>query len=354
MNSLVKGLAKLPKNLISYSNVRLTTKDAETGATPKDIVWTYRKTTLYRYRSGNRRHPVPIVLVFALINRPYIFDLRKGNSFVEFLLDEGYDVFMIDWGVLDDSDSETGIDSYVCDQIPWAIREVRRASGADEVTLIGWCIGAALAAIYLGLHPDAPVRNFVPLTMPLDPTGSTYALWLKSPHFDIDQITRSVPALPGKYIDTANRLLKPIPNFVQTDVRLWQQVSEGKVNKEAHQAMSKWVSDNPPFGSKAFNEWVTWIFKENRLTRGMLRIRGKRVDLSKMRQSMLVVTASADHIAPRIGTLPLLDMVANNPDVTHMDRIGGHIGLMAGSKARKEVWPDIAAWLEPRSQARTQ
>jgi len=65
---------------------------------------------------------------------------------------------------------------------------------------------------------------------------------------------------------------------------------------------------------------------------------------------VLVVTASADHIAPRNGTLPFLDMVGAQ-DLTHFDRKGGHIGLMAGSKARHQTWPDIAAWLAPRSGA---
>jgi polyhydroxyalkanoate synthase len=61
-------------------------------------VWTHRTTTLYRYRSHRRAYAVPVVLVFALINRPDIFDLRPGHSFVEFLLGEGFDVFLLDWG----------------------------------------------------------------------------------------------------------------------------------------------------------------------------------------------------------------------------------------------------------------
>jgi polyhydroxyalkanoate synthase len=72
------------------------------------------------------------------------------------------------------------------------------------------------------------------------------------------------------------------------------------------------------------------------------------VDLSAIEQNLLVVTAGADHIAPRIGTLPLLDLVGS-ADVTHLDRPGGHIGLMAGSKAKREIWPELADWLVERS-----
>jgi polyhydroxyalkanoate synthase subunit PhaC len=72
------------------------------------------------------------------------------------------------------------------------------------------------------------------------------------------------------------------------------------------------------------------------------------VDLGRLEQNLLVVTADADHIAPPDGTVPLLDLVSSE-DVTHLDRRGGHIGLMAGSKAKHEIWPEIAEWLRERS-----
>lgn len=346
---LLKGAGRLTKNALEFSNIMLTTEDAIVAATPKDVVWTFRKTTLFRYRSTQRRHPVPILLTFALINRPDIFDLRPGNSFVEFLLQQGFDVYLVDWGIPSDEESEMGLDDYALDHLPAAIREVRRSSGSDDITLLGWCMGAALDSIYLALRPDAPVRNFIPLTMPLDSDGSTYQTWMGRETFDVDHLASNVTSLPGWAVNTANKMLKPVPNFLGTPLRLWQQVNEGTVNKASYQAMAKWVSDNPPFPAKAFSQWVTWMFKENALVRGNMVVRGERVDLRNIHQSVLMVTASADHIAPREGTLPLLDLLGSD-DVEHMDRIGGHIGLMAGSKAKREIWPDIVSWLEPRSQ----
>ena len=82
--------------------------------------------------------------------------------------------------------------------------------------------------------------------------------------------------------------------------------------------------------------------------RGRLRLRGRRVDLSRIEANLLVVTAGADHIAPREGTVAVLDLVSS-ADVTHLDRPGGHIGLMVGSNARHGIWPDIVEWLAQRS-----
>lgn len=349
LKGVLRGAVRLPKQLLEFSNILLTTEDANIGATPKEVVWTYRKTTLYRYRSTKRRHPVPILLVFALINRPDIFDLRPGNSFVEYLLEEGFDVYLVDWGVAGDEENEMGLDDYTLDHLPAAIREVRRRSGAEEVTLVGWCMGAALSGIYLALTPDAPVRNWVPLTMPLDTENSTYQTWMGRDSFDVDYLAGSIPSMPGWAVNTANKMLKPVPNFLGTQMRLWNQVQDGTVNKVSHQAMAKWVDDNPPFPAKAFAEWVNSLFKENSLVKGKMVMRGQQVDLGNVRQSVLMITASMDHIAPREGTLPLLDLLGSD-DVEYMDRVGGHIGLMAGSKAKREIWPEIVAWLEPRSQ----
>ncbi len=182
-----RRVLRTPLAVAELANILLTTDDAVIGATPKEVVWTHRCTTLYRYRSSQRRHAIPVLLVFALINRPDIFDLRPGGSLVEYLLDEGFDVFLLDWGVPNEEDAETGLDDYVCDDLDWGIRETLRAAAADEVTLVGWCIGATLCAMYCGLDRGGErpaVRNIALLTMPIDGRGSTYAAWVGGPDFD--------------------------------------------------------------------------------------------------------------------------------------------------------------------------
>lgn len=349
---VLEDLARLPLDVARTANILLTQDDAVVGATPKDVVWTHRKTTLYRYRSDRRRHAVPVLLVFALINRPDIFDLRPGNSFVEFLLEEGYDVFLVDWGYPGEEDADVGLEAYVCDELEWSVREVLRHSGSAQCSLVGWCIGAALSAMFLtrdARRAGGPrVRNAVLLTMPVDTDDCLYTSWLRRDSFDPALVTAAFPAVPGAMVDWANKMMKPVTNYVTTPRRLLESVRAGRADRVAHQTMAKWVADNPPFAGRAYREWITWMYQENRLVRGEVVLRGERVDLADVDASLLVVTADADHIAPRHSTMPFLDLVTC-PDVTHLDRAGGHIGLMAGSKARRELWPDIAAWLETRS-----
>jgi polyhydroxyalkanoate synthase len=342
---------RFPVNALEFTNILLTTDDAMIGATPKDVVWTHRGTTLYRYRSSNRRYRVPLLLVFALINRPDIFDLRPGSSFVEYLVQEGFDVFLLDWGCPDDEDAEVGLDDYVCDELNWSVRETLRESGADELSLMGWCIGATLSAMYCGLEGERPpVRNLALLTMPIDGRRSTYATWLGDESFDLEGTSELWGTVPGSMIDFANKMMKPVTNYWTTYRRLWENVQEGTARRDAYQSMAKWVADNPPFAGRAWSEWVQMMYRDAALPAGRVRLRDRRVDLGRIDQSVLVISAGADHIAPRVGTMPFFDLIASE-DVEHFDRPGGHIGLIAGSAARKEIWPGIAQWLAKRSDS---
>ncbi len=369
--SAIERLVGAPLDALEFSNILLTTDDAIVGATPRDVIWTHRATTLYRYRSEIREYPVPLLLVFALINRPEIFDLRPGNSLIEYLLSEGFDVFLVDWGSPDEEDADMGLDNYVCDELHWAIRETLRASGSDEVSLMGWCIGATLCAMYCGLDqvPDragrvrddrsgggrspsagpTAVRNLALLTMPIDARQSTYANWIGDPEFDVEDVAEQWRVIPGSGVDFANKLLKPVTNFVTTYRRLWQGVQDGDARRDAYQPMAKWVTDNPAFPGRAWSEWISMMYRDGTLVGGHARLRGQRIDLGRIDQNLLVVTAGSDHIAPRSGTMPVFDLVSSE-DVTHIDRPGGHIGLIAGSAARREIWPEIADWLRDRSE----
>ncbi len=140
-----------------------------TGQTPKEVIWTRNKATLYRYlRSGETRFPVPVLLVYALIDRPFILDLIPGNSFVEYLVQQGFDVYLLDWGIPGGEDKGLSFGDYVLDYLAEAVRQVRRTSRAEAVSLFGACIGGLLAAMYAALFPGPHLRNLILYATPVD------------------------------------------------------------------------------------------------------------------------------------------------------------------------------------------
>src|SRR3954469_19200768 len=71
------------------------------GQTPSEVVWTLNKARLIRYLPTEpieKKHRTPLILVFALMSRAYIIDLRPDTSFVRYMANKGYDVYLLDWG----------------------------------------------------------------------------------------------------------------------------------------------------------------------------------------------------------------------------------------------------------------
>jgi polyhydroxyalkanoate synthase subunit PhaC len=343
--------AHLEKRLRTLNKV-MTTK-AAIAQTPKELVWTLNKAKLYRYLPvvlPQERHPVPLLLVFALMNRPYILDLRPGHSFVEFMVSRGYDVFLLDWGAPGPEDKNLKFDDYTMEYMPRAIRKLKAITGAEEFSMLGWCIGAILTTVYAALRPDDGLRNLMLLTAPLDfsnKQGLTFARWTDEKYFDVEKVLAAFGNMPGEMIDYGAKALKPVENYVVNFMKLWDNLDNPQVVESWH-AMNTWVTDNIPLAGGAFRQLIVDLYRNDRLMKGELMIRGQRVDLSQLRANLLTVIAEGDHITPPCQSEAVLTKVGSRDK--ELFRVpGGHIGIMAGSGAHKRTWPHIDAWLGSRS-----
>jgi polyhydroxyalkanoate synthase subunit PhaC len=332
---------------------RVLTQKAAIAQTPKDLVWTLNKAKLYRYTPVvpiEQRHPVPLLLVFALMNRPSIIDLRPGHSFVEFMVKLGYDVFLLDWGVPGLEDKHLSFDDYALEYLPRAVRKMKAITDTEEFSLLGWCIGSIITTIYAALRPDQGLRNLVLLTAPLDFSDKealTFAKWTDERYFDLDKVLAAFGNMPGEMIDYGAKALKPVENYVSSFVKLFDNVDDPRA-VEAWHAMYTWVTDLVPLAGGAFRQLVEDLYRNNRLMRGELMIRGERVDVGRIRANLLNVIASGDHITPPCQSASIMSKVASS-DKELLQVRGGHIGIMAGNQAAKQTWPQIDSWLAPRS-----
>ena len=333
-------------------NKAVTTRTA-IAQTPKELVWTLNKAKLYHYIPvvpKEQRHPVPLLLVFALMNRPYILDLRPGHSFVEFMVNSGYDLYLLDWGAPGPEDKNLKFDEYTLEYMPRAIRKLKVIAGVEEFSMLGWCIGAILTTIYAALRPDDGLRNLILLTAPLDFSNKealTFARWTDERYFNVDQVLAAFGNMPGEMIDYGARALKPVENYIVNYVKLWDNIENPHVI-EAWQAMNTWVTDNIPLAGGVFRQLIVDLYRNDRLMRGEMMIRGERVDLSRFRANLLTVIAEGDHITPPCQSQAILSKVSSK-DKELFSVPGGHIGIMAGSGANKRTWPKIDAWLSRRS-----
>jgi len=183
---------------------RIVTSKAAIAQTPKELVWTLNKARLYRYVpvvAAEQRHRIPLLLVFAIMNRPYILDLRPGHSFVEYMVGRGFDVYLLDWGSPGIEDKGMKLDDYAMVYLPRAIRKMKAISGREEFSMLGWCIGAILTTIYAAMRPDDGLKNLLLLTAPLDFTNRdnvTFARWTDEKYFDVEKILDAFGNMPGR------------------------------------------------------------------------------------------------------------------------------------------------------------
>jgi polyhydroxyalkanoate synthase len=349
--SMAEETLAYQKRLRAFARV-LSTK-APIAQTPKELIWTLNKAKLYRYSpmaSAQTRCRVPLLLVFAIMNRPYILDLRPGHSFVEFMVSRGFDVYLLDWGSPGIEDRGMKLDDYAMEYLPRAIRKMKAVTGCKEFSMLGWCIGAILTTIYAAMRPEDGLRNLLLLTAPLDFSDRnhvTFARWTDEKYFDVEKVLAAFGNMPGEMIDYGARALKPIDNYVTNFCKLWDNIDNPRA-MEAWHAMNTWVTDNIPMAGAAYRQLIVELYRKNALIRNQLRIRDQVVDLGKIQANLLAVIAVGDHITPPCQSEAILEKVSSKDK--EMYRIpGGHIGIMAGSSAHRTTWPHIEQWLSARS-----
>jgi polyhydroxyalkanoate synthase len=349
-DALTQWQEELSRNLLrmqNFATMVLNPEEPTVGPTPRQEIYRKNKSRLYRYESS-RRHRTPLLFVPNLgISRPYIFDLLPGGSFIEYMTRQGFDFYLLDWGVFGPEDNSLTVEDCVTRILPRMAKKVLASSGAQELSVLGYCMGAPLSACFLALYPEVPVKNFINMAGPIDfSQAGLFSRWLDRKHFDVDRFVDALGQIPADLVRVGFKLLKPTMDLT-TGLNLWWNLwNDGYV--KAFQALNRWANEYVPFPGEFFRQWVKDFYQENRLIRGELRLGGSPVRLQTIRCPLFVVGAKEDYIAPPGCVRALLDVVGSQ-DKEYVELRGGHISLIAGRGAAINCWPKVSNWLAPRS-----
>lgn len=323
----------------------------QTGLSPREMIWRKNKAKLYRYLSSkDLKHQTPALFIYALINKAYILDLTPGMSMIEHLVNEGYDVYLLEWGDFGWEDRNLGFADFVFDYIAGAVRKVCQFSGTGQISMIGYCMGGTMACMYASLFPFPMVKNLVLLASPIDFTDAGLSsLLLKPESFDVDKIADTFQLMPKAFIDCSLKMLNPVNNFVGTYTRLWKMIDEG-MSVNSWRVLNKWMNDNINLPGEAYRQWVKDMYQENKLIRKELVLRGRKIDLGSIGSALLAISGTNDHIV-RPQQVQAALKAASSQDKTYVDFPVGHGGLVFGSVAKKSVYPALSEWMSTRSQS---
>jgi poly[(R)-3-hydroxyalkanoate] polymerase subunit PhaC len=319
------------------------------GCSARRAVWKAGKTTLYEYLPlegvGARPHARPLLVCFALVNRPYILDLQPDSSLVRRLLEAGRNVYLVDWGNPDEGDRLEELNDYLEEGLGGCVRHILDAHGSEALDLLGVCQGGVFSLCYSALHPGQ-VGNLVTLTTPVDfqTPDDLLSRWVRE--VDTALLAR-IGNVPGELLNALFLSLMPFRLMQQKYVRLLT----GRADQRAVEAfvrMERWIFDSPPQAAAALTQFVRWFYQENRLMRGTLELGGRIVDLKSVRQPLLNLYARGDHIVPA-AACEAMGRYVGSRDYTACAIDTGHIGMYVSRKAREEIPQRIISWLEARS-----
>lgn len=317
------------------------------GASPKEVVWQRDKVQLYRYQSDRRTLGPPILFVMSLVSKPYVLDLRPGNSFVEATLARGFDVYMLDWGIPDAADADNTFETYCDEYLPFACAAAMRTSRADELNLFGYCFGGVLSLIFAAGHPEIPLRSLSLMATPIDMAvlGGLNRV-VQDTRLDLDTFldeTGNVPADDVFRGMTTRRITGELATYATLLANL-----ESSEYIAAHQAMHGWATDHIPFPGACFKQAAQWLIRESRLAENRLVTARGKLDLGSITCPVMNAVGASDHLIPSESNRPVLDLI---PHVETLQFEAGHVGLILGGNAHRVSIPGMLDWIEHQSDS---
>lgn len=322
-------------NMMVFSNI-----PGRFNLTPSDVVLTNGKTRLLHYRVDGQKKGAPLLVIYAPINRYHILDIEPEKSVVRRLASGGLDTYLLDWGHPGPGDDSLSLKDYV-GYVEAAVDFIKK-SGAEKVSILGYCWGGIMALIYSALHADS-VNRLALMAVPVDTSqdDTILAHWARA--LDSDRIAEEFGHMDGQMLDLGFILRNP-PRFAfDKYVRFFEKMHDrGFV--DTFTAVERWLYNTPPIPGNLYRDIINGCYKRNALFKGEMALDGMKVDLSKIDVPVLAIAAEHDDLASPASTLAVLGAVSSK-DKDSMRMSGGHVGLCVSASAHKSLWPQVARWL---------
>jgi polyhydroxyalkanoate synthase len=318
------------------------------GSTPKDVLHSRGTMNLYHYRPlSDEIYRVPILIVMATTNRGYILDMVPGQSFIEFLLKRGYDVYMLDWSAPKPEEKSLGMEDYVLNFIPESVRRVQEDSGIDDITVIGYCFGGVLSLLYGSIFHDGPMKNLICFTTPIDfREMKLFNNFSDRRYFDVDRLVDSIGNMPPELILQSFEMLRPASRSV-SQIQLWENIWNDEFVK-SYRMFDRWATDTLPLAGEYFRTITKDLMWDNKLFNDTMTVGGRPAQLDKIKVPILHAVAEHDHIVPYDAAKHLIQKIGST-DKEEVILKGGHVSLVAGPNAVRRLWPKLDSWLGGRS-----
>ncbi len=346
-DAIVSEINEFNGKLAEGFNTLLNLDEIEVGVSEKEAVYEEDNLVLYHYKARTKKqNPVPLLIVYALVNRPYMADLQDGRSMIQGLLDEGLDVYLIDWGYPDSADKYLTLDDYINGYINNCVDVICEKHNRKNINVLGICQGGAFSLCYTSLHQEK-VKNLITTVTPVDFHTKDDLLSHMVRNIDMDQVVDTLGNISGDILNMAFLSLKPYSLLGQKYIDLVN-ILEDEDKAMNFMRMEKWIFDSPDQAGETYREFIKQFYQQNGLVKGTVKIGDDTVDLARIKIPVLNIYAIHDHLVPPDSSKALEGCVSSK-DYQALEFPGGHIGIYVSGKAQKMIPPSVAKWLSERT-----
>ena len=343
---IMEELASTTQKLAAGYETLRNMGDVAVSSTPKELVWQSDYVKMYHYtRSTPPKCATPVLVSFAMLNRHDVLDLTD-RSLMKKLIDEGLDVYIMDWGYPTRADRYVSMEDYIDGFMNDAVDFLRKRHKVNKIHKMGICQAGTYSMIYASLYPEK-LKSLTTYVAPFDfAQGDKCMLFKWTKYIDVDEMVDAVGTIPGEMIDSAFGMLNPSMNITKY---LGVMDSLGDKDKMMNfLRMEHWKQDLPAIPGEMYRKYIKDLFRDNKLMNGTFELGGRKVDLAKMTVPYLNIYATEDKIIPNESSKAIMPKLTGSKDKQEYPFPGGHIGVFVGGRSQKELAPAVAKWVIER------
>jgi polyhydroxyalkanoate synthase len=307
--------------------------------------------TVRRYHplEGTRQRRQPVLLVPPLAAPAICFDLRRGCSVAEHLLRAGRPTYLVDYGEIEYADRALGLEHWIEDVVPRAIRAASEDAGGRPVQLVGWCLGGIFSLLGLAADAKLPVASAaliaspfdfskVPMVAPLRPIAAVTG------GAGITQLYRLLGGAPAPLVKRGYQLAG-IDKYVMKPWTVLSNLHDRELLAQI-EAVDAFMDRMHAYPGRTFGQLYHRFFRVNDLADGVLELDGDRtIDLADVKVPVLSVAGTSDTLAPRPAVHAVGDLLPGAPEVRLETGPGGHLGVLTGRSAKRTTWTYLDEFL---------
>lgn len=326
--------------------------------TPYQVIGVFGQTRIRYYAASTKRYKEPLVFVAPLAINMAIYDLYPYRSLIRYFQENGFDIYLIDWGRLSYRDRHLNFLSFIDDALPRYLKMICTHAKSDQVSLHGWSMAGIFVMLYSALHHAKHVKNLIVLGSPIDSYASgrigklyrfVHNIIQKNPSLE----RRIYAGLPKKLIHTPGvlnalgfKILDP-KGWIDGHVQLLKNLESKKLVQE-HATLSHFLNNMIDYPGGINQDMLFNVWLQNPLKDGKIQLKNTIVDLKNIDCALLVGAGRSDQLVTADAVKPLIKLT-NSTDVTFTLIPGGHLGLMSSQASSEEFWPQFKDWLIQRS-----